>query len=115
MFKFDFEFQNYFRFLSIYFRMSSTAQDEQENGALDASQPSTSTTRIETPILAEDIYVGGVAEQDLVNQVNAVIRCYLTRPNHQSPFQFVFDWTVNEEPNLNYFIELRIHEPPTQI
>jgi hypothetical protein len=102
--------------------MSSTSQDaheksiNKENTPPQSSQVSTSlVTLTQTPILTERIYMGGAAEDEMVDQIDAAIRRLLTRPNHQSPYRYNFEWTINEQPNLNYNVFLRIREPSIQI
>jgi len=99
--------------------MSSATQDEHVNGneenippSPQSSQASTSVvTPTQTPVLIQQFYMGGVAEDEMIDQINAVIRRLLTRPNHQSPYRYNFEWTVHEESNLNYSVVLMIREP----
>jgi len=102
--------------------MSSTTQDaheknmNKENNPPQSSEVSTSlVTQTQTPMLAERVYMGSVAEDDMVDQVDTAIRRLLTRPNHQSPYRYNFEWTVDEQPNLNYSVLLSIREPSMQI
>ena len=84
--------------------MSLSAQDEHEP-----------LTQTQTPTLTEQVYMGGVAEDDMVDQIDIAIRRLLTRPNHQSPYRYNFQWTIDEEPNLNYSVTLVIREPSRRI
>jgi hypothetical protein len=103
---------------------AATAEDENENAnninkentPPQSSQASTSIiTPTRTPILTERIYMGSGAEDDMIDQIDAVIRRLLTRPNHQSPYRYNFEWTVDEEPDLNYSVLLCIREPSIHI
>ncbi len=66
------------------------------------------STPAATPILTEQVYTGGRAEGEMVDQIDIAIRHLLTRPNHQSPYRYVFEWMIDEKPNLNYSVELTI-------
>ncbi len=96
--------------------MSSAIQDEhvsgnEENIPPPPPQSSQASTSLVTPVLTQQIYMGSVAEDEMIDQINAVIRRLLTRPNHQSPYRYNFEWTVHEESNLNYSVVLMIREP----
>lgn len=96
---------------------SSTVENEheninEENVPLHSSQ--TQMSQI-TPILTEQAFVGGIAENEMIDQIDYAIRRLLTRPNHQSPYRHVFLWAIDEEPNLNYCVKMTIREPPTHM
>ncbi|CAF4487831.1 unnamed protein product [Rotaria sp. Silwood2] len=97
--------------------MSSSSTDNQEdnineaNGLSQIVHPLTpSATEIQTPILEQQSYQTTFHEENMISEIDAIIRRLLTTPNHQSPYQFAFRWTVAEAPSLNYSVVLTIHE-----
>ncbi|CAF2931470.1 unnamed protein product [Rotaria sp. Silwood2] len=97
--------------------MSSSSignQDDNINEANGLSQTvhplTSSVTEVQTPTLEQQRYQTTFHEENMIDQIDAIIRRLLTSPNHQSPYQFTFRWTVAEEPNLNYSVALSIHE-----
>jgi len=103
--------------------MSLAARDEHEQNTNEENTPPQSSqvptsllvTQTQTPVLTEQVYMGSVAEDDMVDQIDMAIRRLLTRPNHQSPYRYNFQWTIDEEPNLNYSVMLTIREPSRRI
>ncbi|CAF1599908.1 unnamed protein product [Rotaria magnacalcarata] len=76
---------------------------------LDSQQ--TTTASSQPPTLEMQPYVATINEDNMVSQIDAIIRRFLTRPNHQSPYWFTLDWNAPEGTNLDYTIRLIIHEP----
>jgi hypothetical protein len=94
--------------------MSSPTPDEHEQNSDEENilpQSSQVWTSLVTPILTERVYMGGIAENEMVNQIDIAIRRLLIQPNHQPPYRYCFHWTIDEEPNLNYSVVLSIREP----
>ncbi|CAF3069391.1 unnamed protein product [Rotaria sp. Silwood2] len=97
--------------------MSSTTQERQENVnegnslSVSAVVSIPPATQEQTPVLVEEIYTGDIREDTMVDGIDAIIRRLLTRPNHQSPYWFNFQWAINDEHGLNYSVTLTIHEP----
>ncbi|CAF3315047.1 unnamed protein product [Rotaria sp. Silwood2] len=90
--------------------MSSLAQNEQEKSqeknapslplSVQFHTPPSTPTPI--PTLEEQVYTGGVAEENMVEQVDTIVRRFLGRPNCISPYWFTFEWTIEGENNPNY-------------
>ncbi|CAF1985491.1 unnamed protein product [Rotaria magnacalcarata] len=76
---------------------------------LDSQQ--TTTASSQPPTLEMQPYVATINEDNMVSQIDAIIRRFLTRPNPQSPYWFTLDWNAPEGTNLDYTIRLIIHEP----
>ncbi|CAF3371582.1 unnamed protein product [Rotaria sp. Silwood2] len=97
--------------------MSSSSTDNQEdnineeNGLSQTVHPLTSlVTEVQTPILEQQSYQTTFHEENMIDEIDAIVRRLLTSPNHQSPYQFAFRWTVTEPSSLNYSVALTIHE-----
>ncbi|CAF4430835.1 unnamed protein product [Rotaria sp. Silwood2] len=97
--------------------MSSSSTDNQDdnnnesNGLSQTVHPLTpSVTEVQTPILEQQSYQTTFHEENMIDQIDAIIRRLLTSPNHQCPYQFAFRWTVTEPYGLNYSVALTIHE-----
>lgn len=71
----------------------------------------TTTTSSQPPTLEMQPYVATINEDNMVRQIDGIIRRFLTRPNHQSPYWYTLDWDAPEGTNLDYTIRLIIHEP----
>ncbi|CAF0911763.1 unnamed protein product [Rotaria sordida] len=99
--------------------MSSISQGEQGNSQQINAPPSQLSQQYQTPpstptpipSLEEQVYTGGVAEDIMIEQVNTIVRRFLSRPNCISPYWFTLEWTIEGENNLNYLVRLTIHEP----
>ncbi|CAF3245040.1 unnamed protein product [Rotaria sp. Silwood2] len=97
--------------------MSSSSTDNQDdnnneaNGLSQIVHPLTPpVTEVQTPILEQRSYQTTFHEENMIDEIDAIIRRLLTSPNHQSPYQFAFRWTVTESYGLNYSVVLTIHE-----
>ena len=93
---------------SISFQMSSTSPSQRVNDAAATTPPTTTTT------LTRQVHRRGAAVENMIEQINAIIRRFLIETNHPSPYSSVFDWTVDEEPSLNYSVVLAIDEPAVE-
>ncbi|CAF3079367.1 unnamed protein product, partial [Rotaria sp. Silwood2] len=89
--------------------MSSSSTGNQDdnineaNGFSQTLHPLTSSvTEVQIPTLEQQRYQTAFHEENMIDQIDAIIRRLLTSPNHQSSYQFVFRWTVAEELSLNY-------------
>ena len=93
--------------------MSSNNQSQQANNSNNPNNdrtPPQSPGR--TPILREEFHRGYGGEEIMLDQITRAVRRLLTRPNHQSPYRFNFQWTVDdEETGLSYTVVLGIREP----
>lgn len=75
-----------------------------------------SPNRVTPPVTQVPVLERGVLEMNdrenlLMDDIDRLIRQFLTRPNHQSPYSFTFRWVSHSEPILSYIVSLTIHEP----
>ena len=98
-------------------KMSSFSQEQQstvnDNNPLSASQGNLTpeATQTQVPILVHPTGEITPREDLLVDEIDTLVRQFLVRPNHQSPYLFTFRWAVDDGPSLNYSVTLTIHEP----
>ena len=50
-------------------------------------------------------------EDNLVDDLDDLIRNFLHRFNGQQPYRRMFRWTIDDEPNLNYSVVVTISRP----
>jgi len=88
-------------------RDESSASSEQMAGSSVASTL--------TPTLPGQILTESDHEDNLTEQIDELIRNFLSRPNRRSPYRSFFNWTFDDEPNLSYSVVLKIVTPSPMI
>ena len=63
------------------------------------------------PILPGQRLTQSDHEDNLVDDLDDLIRNFLHRFNGQQPYRRMFRWTIDDEPNLNYSVVLTISRP----
>lgn len=95
--------------------MASQKQQEEnldeENDLLLSSQDDETPPGTQTPILIRGPAEITDREDLLVSEIDKLIRQFLLRPNHQSPYSFAFQWVVNTINTVSYSVTLTIDEP----
>ncbi|CAF1611523.1 unnamed protein product [Rotaria magnacalcarata] len=95
--------------------MSSASQNtqgdrEQIDVALPPTPPQQLTPPNRTPPLTPNNREITAREDLLLDWIDTLIRQFLTRPDHQSPYRFSFRWTVDDGATLQYRFNLTIQE-----
>ena len=78
----------------------------------DAQQPPPSSTPPQ-PILVPHTLSERQAEDDLFQQIERLIRDFLCRPDRRSPYHRIMEWTVPDDPTLQYCAVVIINPPST--
>ena len=76
------------------------------------STPRTAATPPQ-PILAPYTRSEKQAEDELFQRIERLIRDFLDRPNRRYPYHRIMEWTMGDEPTLNYSAVVVINPPST--
>jgi hypothetical protein len=68
-------------------------------------------TWTQMPRLTERVVTGNAEEENMIRKIDLAIRCLLTQPNHQPPYQYNFQWEINDDSHISYAVLLCIREP----
>jgi hypothetical protein len=76
------------------------------------STPRTASTPPQ-PILAPYTRSERQAEDELFQRIERLIRDFLSRPNRRYPYHRIMEWTLPDDPTLNYCAVVIINPPIT--
>ncbi len=92
----------------------TAAQSPSVNESSILSQPLVDHSIISsptTPVLSDQILTQNDHEDNIVDNIDAVIRNYLSEFNGQQLNRIMFRWTTNDVPNFNYTVVIAINRP----
>lgn len=107
----------FFRYFHIIFKRKMASQNQEqenldeENDSLLSSQEYETPSGTQVPILTQGPPDITEREDILVADIDLLIRRFLMRPNHQTPYSFTFRWAMTDGSDFSYSVKLTIHEP----
>ena len=74
------------------------------NGTSAATSPSS------TPLLPGQVQTADEQEDELVINIDELIRAFMTHPNRRFPYRLVLRWTSTDNPEVHYSVLMIITE-----